>query len=71
MYTDNTMFGIILDGCLPDDTTLFGSVQLMWPEVGAKENATVSCPCGEIVSIYINELEYDSHLIYYSIYDVD
>ena len=38
------------DGCLPESTTFFGSVEFDWPEIGAGEVALLPCPCGEIVS---------------------
>ena len=42
---------VLTDGCLPESTTVFGNVNITWPEIGTAEVANVACPCGSIVSV--------------------
>ena len=53
----------LLDGCLPESTTVQGSTEIMWPEVGITGNASVECPCG-MVSCTMTEYAYFSIFLY-------
>ena len=41
-----------LDGCIPESTIVQGSIEIMWPELGITETASVNCPCGTVSYIY-------------------